>query len=90
MIDIGGENRAKVEKLYDGPKPYNPADVVFGPFDPILAYCRERLKQAPTVEAKAELASVIVLCEGLNRQQELINSRMDRIYDYLDGKRADL
>ena len=49
-----------------------------GIYNPVLAYCRERIKQAPTVEAKAELASVIVLCEGLQRSQEMIQKALKR------------
>lgn len=47
-----------------------------GIYNPVLAYCRERLRQCESIEAKAELASVIVLCEGLNRQQELLQKAL--------------
>lgn len=48
-----------------------------GIYNPIIAYCKERIKQCqqPGTDdwsAADELKSVIVLCEGLNRQQELI------------------
>lgn len=53
------------------------------PFDPVIAYCEERLKALKArrgvllaSQSETELEYVIKLCEGLNRQQEMINKAL--------------